>query len=43
MHQRHRLSIDQLFEPHVRFFVARLDGLAIGCGGVAFFNDYAKW
>ena len=42
MHQQHRLSIDQLFEPHVRFFVARLDGLAIGCGGVAFFNDYAE-
>jgi GNAT superfamily N-acetyltransferase len=42
MRQRHRLSIDQLFEPHVRFFVARLDGLAIGCGGVAFFNDYAE-
>jgi hypothetical protein len=40
--QRHGLSIEQLFEPHVRFFVARLDGLAVGCGGVAFFNDYAE-
>ena len=27
-HQRHGLSIEQLFEPHVRFFIARLDGLA---------------
>jgi putative acetyltransferase len=42
MHQRHGLSIEQLFEPHVRFFVARLDGLAVGCGGVALFDDYAE-
>jgi putative acetyltransferase len=33
-HQRHGLSIVQLFEPNVRFFLARLDGLAVGCGGV---------
>jgi putative acetyltransferase len=42
MHQRHGLSIEQLFEPSVRFFVARLDGLAVGCGGVAVFEDYAE-
>ena len=24
-HQRHGLSIEQLFEPNVRFFIARLD------------------
>jgi len=41
-HQRHGLSIAQLFEPHVRFFVARLDGLAAACGGVALFDDYAE-
>jgi putative acetyltransferase len=41
-HQRHGLSIAQLFEPHVRFFVARLDGEAVGCGGVALFDDYAE-
>ena len=41
-HQRHGLSIEQLFEPHVRFFLARLDGLAVGCGGVAMFDDYAE-
>jgi putative acetyltransferase len=35
MHQRHGLLIEQLFEPHVRFFVARLDGLAM-------FDDYAE-
>ena len=26
----------------MRFFVARLDGLAVGCGGVAVFDDYAE-
>jgi putative acetyltransferase len=41
-HQRHGLSIEQLFEPNVRFFLARLDGLAVGCGGVAMFDDYAE-
>jgi putative acetyltransferase len=41
-HQRHGLSIKQLFQPNVRFFVARLDGLSVGCGGVAMFDDYAE-
>jgi putative acetyltransferase len=41
-HQRHGLSIAALFEPHVRFFVVRLDGVAVGCGGVALFDDYAE-
>jgi putative acetyltransferase len=41
-HQRHGLSIDQLFEPRVRFFLARLDGVAVGCAGVAVFDDYAE-
>jgi putative acetyltransferase len=41
-HQRHGLSIEQIFAPHMRFFVARLDGPAVGCGGVALFADYAE-
>ena len=41
-HQRHGLSIDQLFEPHVRFFQARLDGIVVGCGSAAGFEDYAE-
>jgi putative acetyltransferase len=41
-HQRHGLSLAQLFEPHVRFFVARLDGAAAACGGVALYDDYAE-
>jgi len=40
--QRHGLSIDAIFQPHVRFFIARLRGVAVGCGGVALFPDYAE-
>ncbi len=39
--QRHALSIEQLFQPDIRFFIARLNGETGGCGGVAFFGDYA--
>ena len=41
-HQRHGLAITQLFEPHVRFFVAHLDGAAVACGGIALFEGYAE-
>ena len=40
--QRHGLAIDALFQPHIRFFVARLHGQAVGCGGVALFDDFAE-
>jgi putative acetyltransferase len=40
--QRHALSLDQLFEENVRFFAARLDGVAVGCGGVAFYDVFAE-
>jgi putative acetyltransferase len=40
--QRHALSIDRLFQPDIRFYVARLDGKAMGCGGVALLGDYAE-
>ena len=40
--QRHGYSIEQAFQPHVRFFVARLDGEAVGCGAVALFEGYAE-
>lgn len=40
--QRHGLSLEAIFQPHVRFFVATLDGLAVGCGGVALFADFAE-
>lgn len=31
-HQRHGLSIKQLFQLNVRLFLARLDGFTLGCG-----------
>jgi putative acetyltransferase len=40
--QRHGLSIQQVFQPNVRFFVARLGDEAVGCGAVALFDDYAE-
>lgn len=40
--QRHALSVDQLFQDDIRFFLARLDGVAVGCGGVALFEDFAE-
>jgi putative acetyltransferase len=40
--QRHGLSIEQVFEPNVRFFIARLEDEAVGCGAVALFDDYAE-
>src|SRR3984885_3796114 len=40
--QRHGLELEAIFQPHVRFFVARLNGEAVGCGGVALFADFAE-
>jgi GNAT superfamily N-acetyltransferase len=40
--QRHALSVDQLFQPNIRFFLARLDGVAVACGGVAFLDGYGE-
>ena len=40
--QRHGLSVEQLFQPDIRFFIARLDGEAAGCAGVALCGDYAE-
>lgn len=41
-HQRHGLSVAQVFQPHIAFFIARLDGKAVGCGGVAFDDGFAE-
>ena len=40
--QRHGLSIEQVFQPNVRFFVAHIGDAAVGCGAVALFDDYAE-
>ncbi|MGH6891870.1 MAG: GNAT family N-acetyltransferase [Dongiaceae bacterium] len=40
--QTHALPVDRLFQPNIRFFMARLDGEAVACGGVAFFDGFAE-
>jgi putative acetyltransferase len=40
--QMHGLSLRSLFEPHVQFFIARMEGAPVGCGGVAFFDGFAE-
>ena len=40
--QRHGLRLEAIFQPHIRFYVAWLDALAAGCGGVALFGDFAE-
>lgn len=40
--QQHGLTLEGIFQPHVRFFIARLDGYAVGCGGVALFENFGE-
>jgi putative acetyltransferase len=40
--QKHALSVAQLFQPHLRFFMARVDGAAVACGGIGFYDGYAE-
>jgi putative acetyltransferase len=40
--QQHGLAIASLFEAHIRFFIAREGTTAVGCGGVALFQDFAE-
>jgi len=40
--QRHGLTVRDIFQPHVRFFVAYADDVPAGCGGVALFADFAE-
>ena len=40
--QRHGLSLDALFAPNIRFFIAWRGAEPVGCGGVALFEDYAE-
>jgi putative acetyltransferase len=39
---RHGYPIDRLFQPHILFFLARLDAQPVGCGGVAFEDGFAE-
>jgi len=40
--QQHGLRPEALFQPNVRFFLARVDGTALGCGGVALYDGFAE-
>ena len=40
--QQHGLALDGIFQPHIRFFLAWLDGVPVGCGGVGFFDGFAE-
>jgi putative acetyltransferase len=40
--QRHGLPLDRIFQPHIRFFVARHNGEPAGCGGVALLDGFAE-
>jgi putative acetyltransferase len=40
--QRHGLALEALFQPQIRFFLARLRGVAVGCGGMALFDDFVE-
>ncbi len=42
LEQQHGLPIAEIFKPNIRFFIARLDGEAVGCGGVALNSDFAE-
>ena len=40
--QRHGLKLSAIFRPDIRFYIARVGGVAVGCGGVALFADFAE-
>ncbi|WP_342642486.1 GNAT family N-acetyltransferase [Rhodoligotrophos ferricapiens] len=40
--QRHGLAVNELFEPHVAFFIAYAGKEPVACGGIAFYEGYAE-
>lgn len=40
--QQHGLSLDALEQDHVHFFLARLNGVAVGCGAVALLDGFGE-
>jgi putative acetyltransferase len=40
--QSHALSVEQLFQANVRFFLVRVGEEAVACGGVGFYDGYAE-
>src|SRR4051812_35174217 len=39
---RHGLNLSRLFQPHILFFIARIDSAPAGCGGIAFEDGFAE-
>jgi len=40
--QQHGLAFEAIFQPHIHFFIARLNGAVAGCGGIALLADFAE-
>src|SRR5690349_2346934 len=40
--QRHGFDVARLFRPNIAFFIARIEGRAVGCGGIAFEEGFAE-
>ena len=40
--QMHGLTLNSLFAQHIQMFIARIDGAAVGCGGIALFDGFAE-
>ena len=40
--QRHGLTLDAIFQPHIRFFLAYAGREAAACGGVALLDGFAE-
>ncbi|MGE4061737.1 MAG: GNAT family N-acetyltransferase [Rhodospirillaceae bacterium] len=40
--QRHGLALEAIFQPHIRFFLARENDAPVGCGGVALFKGFGE-
>lgn len=40
--QMHGLTVNSLFQPHIQFFIARIDGARVGCCAIAFFDGFAE-
>ena len=39
---RHGLALERLLQPSIYFFVASVDGIPAGCGGVALLDGFAE-
>ena len=40
--ERRGLDISRIFQPHIAFFIAHLNGHPVGCGGVALQDNLAE-